>query len=83
MSDGVLCVVICLKQGADSLHMVQLTPHHRKTPSSLASFKSRMDLPFWYRLTQVVLENWPLDGRSSYYYQSHATTGVRLWQLES
>ena len=27
-----------------------------KTPSSLASFKSRLLLPFWYQLTQVVLE---------------------------
>ena len=27
-----------------------------KTPSSLASFKSRLVLPFWYRLTQAVLE---------------------------
>jgi len=29
---------------------------HPKTPSSLSSFKSRLVLPFWYRLTQVVLE---------------------------
>ena len=32
---------------------------HPKTPSSLASFKSRLVLPFWYRLTQVVLEKRP------------------------
>ena len=38
---------------------------HPKTPSSLASFKSRQVLPFWYRLTQVVLENRPLNGCSS------------------
>jgi len=36
--------------------MVQLIPLHPKTPTSLASFKSRLALPFWYRLTQVVLE---------------------------
>jgi len=48
-------VVICLQQGADCLHMVQLMPLHPKTPSSLASFKSRLVLPFWYRLTQVVM----------------------------
>ena len=30
-----------------------------KTPSSLASFKSRLVLPFWYRPTQVVLEKKP------------------------
>jgi len=32
-----------------------------KTPSSLASFKSRLVLPFWYWLTQVVLEKRPLN----------------------
>jgi len=31
-------VVICLEQGADCLHTVQLMPLHPKTPSSLASF---------------------------------------------
>jgi len=36
-----------------------------KTPPSLASFKSRLDLPFWYRLTQVALEKRPLNGCSS------------------
>jgi len=36
-----------------------------RTPSSLASFKSRLVLPFWYWLTQVVLENRPLNGCSS------------------
>jgi len=36
-----------------------------KTPSSPASFKPRLLLPFWYRLTQVVLEKRPLNGCSS------------------
>jgi len=54
-------VVICLEQGADCLHMVQLMPLHPQTPSSLASFKSRLVLPFWYRLTWVVLDNGPLN----------------------
>ena len=37
-----------------------------KTPSSLASFKSRLVLPFWYRLTQVVRDKRPLNcGHSS------------------
>ena len=49
-------MLICLERGADCLHMVQLMPLHPRTPSSLASFKSRLVLPFWYRLTQVVLE---------------------------
>jgi len=55
-------MVICLERGADCLHMVQLMPLHPKTPSSLASFKSRLVLPFWYQLTQVVLERRPLNG---------------------
>jgi len=36
--------------------MVQLMPLHHQTPLSLASFKSGLVLPFWYWLTQVVLE---------------------------
>ena len=36
-----------------------------KTPSSLASFISRLASRFWYRLTQVVLEKRPLNGCSS------------------
>jgi len=46
-------VVICLERGADCLHMVQLMLLHPKTPSSLDSFKSRLVLPFWQRLTQI------------------------------
>ena len=48
-------MVICLERGAGCFHMVQLMPLHPQTPSSLASFRSRLVLPFWYRLTQVVL----------------------------
>jgi len=55
-------MVIYLQRGADCLHIVQLMPLHAKAPSSLASFKSRLALPFWYRLTQVVLEKRPLNG---------------------
>jgi len=58
-------VLICLERGADSLHMVQLLPLHTKPPSSLASFKSRLVLPFWYQLTQAVLKNRPLNGYST------------------
>jgi len=57
-------VVICLERGADCLHMVQLMPLHPKSLSSLASFKSRLVIPFWYRLTHVVLEKRPLNGCS-------------------
>ena len=41
--------------------MVQLMPLHFRIPSSLASFKSRLVLPFWYRLIHVVLEKRPLN----------------------
>jgi len=58
-------VIICLERGADCLHMVQLMPLHPKTPSCLASFKSRLVLHFWYRLTQAVLEKRPFNGSSS------------------
>ena len=58
-------MVICLEQGVDCLHMVQLMSLHSKTLSSLVSFKSRLVLLFQYRLTQVVLEKRPLNGRSS------------------
>ena len=40
-------------------------PLHPQTPSSLASFKSRLVLPFWYRLTQTVMEKMPLNRRCS------------------
>jgi len=42
-------VVVCLEHGAD-LHIAQLMP------LSLASAKSRLVLPFWYRLIWVVPE---------------------------
>jgi len=58
-------VVISLERGADCLRMVQLMPLHPKTPLSLASFKSKLVVPLWYRLTQVVLEKRPLNGCSS------------------
>ena len=51
-------MVICLERDAD-LHMAQLMPQ----PQSLASVKSRLVLPFWYRLTWVVLVKGPLNGR--------------------
>ena len=37
---------ICLEQGADCLHMVQMMPLPPETPLSLASFKSRLVLTF-------------------------------------
>jgi len=48
-------MVICLERGAD-FHMAQ------QIPLSLASVKSRLVLPFWYRLTQVVPDRGPFNG---------------------
>jgi len=51
-------MVICLERGAD-LHMAQLMP----LPLTVSCFsKNRLVLPFWYRLTRVVLEKQPLNG---------------------
>jgi len=47
------------------VQIVQLMPVHPKTPSSLASPKCRLVLPFWYWLTQAVLEKRPLNGCNS------------------
>ena len=52
-------MVICLERGVD-LHMAQLMP--LPLTLSLASVKSRLVLPFWYRLTRVVQEKGPLNG---------------------
>ena len=57
-------MVISLERGADCLHMVQLMLLHPQTPSSLASSKSRLVLPFRYWFTQAVLEKRPLNGCS-------------------
>jgi len=51
-------MVIYLERAAD-LHMAQLMP----LPLTVsASVKSRLVLPFWYRLTRVVPEKGPLNG---------------------
>jgi len=58
LSGGGAGVVICLERGAD-LHMAQLM---YCDSLSLASVKSRLVLPFWYRLTWVDLDKGPLNG---------------------
>ena len=59
-------MVICLERGADCLHMVQLMPLPSQNCHRLVLlFKSRLVLPFWHQLTQVVLEKRPLNGCSS------------------
>jgi len=50
-------VVFCLERGAH-LHMAQLMP----LPLTVSSVKSRLVLPFWYRLTWVVPEKGLLNG---------------------
>jgi len=51
-------MVICLEGDAD-LHMAQLMP----LPLTFSCFsKIQIGLPFWYRLTRVVLEKGPLNG---------------------
>jgi len=49
---------VCLERGAD-LHMDQRIP----LPLTVSCFsKSRLVLPFWYRLTWVVPDKGPLNG---------------------
>ena len=48
-------MVICLERGAD------LPSRFHCHSLSLASAKSRLVLPFWYRLTRVVLDKGPLN----------------------
>ena len=55
-----ICLVNC-----STLRLFQPMPLFPQTPSSLASFESRLGLPFRYRLTQVVLERSPLNGCSN------------------
>ena len=51
-------MVICLEQGAD-LHMAQQMP----LPLTVSCFsKIQIGLPFWCRLTRVVLDEGPLNG---------------------
>ena len=59
-------MVICLEQGAD-LHMAQLMA----LSLSLASLKSRLVLPFWYRLIRVVPEKGPLNGCVCFFFDKH------------
>ena len=53
---------------------------------SLASVTSRLVLPFWYRLTEVVLDKWPLNGCVCVWYlfagQRHDNSSVRPCRTE-
>jgi len=60
-------MVICLGQGAD-LRTAQLMP----LPLTISSSsKSRVVLPFWYLLTQVVPDKGPLNGCSVVVVQNY------------
>jgi len=50
------------------------------TPSSLAS---RMTLPFWYRLAQVVLEKKPLSGCNSLFVSTNHTVDSVLLRVHT
>ena len=53
-------MVICLERGAMQTCIWPGWCHCHSL--SLASVKSRLVLPFWYRLTRVVLDKGPLNG---------------------
>jgi len=54
LSGGVLtCLSVWMERGTIDLHMVQLMP---VPPHHLCASKMQNGLPFWCRLTQVVLE---------------------------
>ena len=73
-------VVSCQERDADCLHGVHWCLCCPETPSPLASLKSRLVLPFWYRLTEVVLEKRPLNGcRSS---SASMTVVIVVWANE-
>jgi len=68
-------VVICLECNAD-LHMAQLIP----LPLTVSCFsKSRLVIPFWYRLTRVVPEKGPLNRCET--MQINYQTSIKTRQL--
>ena len=58
-------MVICLEQGADCLHYGPADATTVPKLPSVASYKSRLVLPFWYQVSPLVLEKRPLSGHSS------------------
>ena len=70
-------MVICLELGATYLHYGPADA--TTTPSSLAPVKFENGLPFWCRLTQVVLEKRPLNGCSS---SSRVVVSVLRWSRD-
>ena len=63
-----VCVSVCVTVRLSVCSEIQIVgiwsswcQCHPETPSTLASFKSRLVLPFWHQLTQVVPEKRPLN----------------------
>jgi len=48
---------------------------------SLALVKSRLVLPFWYRLTRVVPDKGPLNGCVCFWHHKHIRTITNKWQV--
>jgi len=69
-------VVVCLERGADCLHMAQLIPLHPKPRHLLPHLNPHWVLPFWYRLTHVVLGKKPLNGRIS------SSNSSSVWKID-
>ena len=67
-------MVICREQCAD-LHMAQRMP----LPVTVSCFsKIEIGLPFWYRLTRVVLDKGPLNGCVCMCYTTKKTRGIAI-----
>jgi len=75
-------VVICLEWGADVCIWSSWCHCIPKTPPSLAWFKSRLVLPFWYRHTEVVVDKRPLNGCSSSNSSAHWTFQLALYKVK-
>ena len=58
-------MVICVEQGADCLHTVQLMPLHSQNSIISCLIYIQTGFTFLCQLTQVVLEKRPLNGSSS------------------
>ena len=65
-------MVVCLQRGAD-LHMAHLMP----LPLTVSCFSKvhRLALRFWYRLTRVVPDDGPLNGRVCVSYADRCSCG--------
>ena len=66
-------MVIYVEQGANDLHMIQLTP------SSLGLINVQNGLFFWCQLTQVILEKKPLNRCLS--FAGHLPTRMHMLEL--